>query len=57
MAVEMNRMSGWGIDFSREIREILGGDNKIDITLVVVLWNDGIFLIESCVIKIQNCRV
>lgn len=53
----MNRMSGWGIAFEWEIREILGGDDEIDITLVVVLWNDGIFLIESCVIKIQNCRV
>ena len=54
MAVKMNGMGSWNKDLVGGRCEVLGGDDKVDITFSVVLWYHCVFLIEGGIVKVQN---
>ena len=57
MAVEMNGMSKWNDDLVGRVRQVLRGDDQVDITVSVILWNHCVFLIEGGIVKVQDCGV
>ena len=57
VAVEMNGMGNWNDSFVWVIRHVLGGNDKINITFVVVFGYDCVLRVESLVLKIENCWV
>ena len=50
-------MSSWNDDLVRRVREVLGGNDKVDITVSIVLWYHRVFWIEGGVIEVQYRRV
>ena len=47
-------MSGWNDSLVGGVREVLGGDDEVDITIGEIFRNHRIFLIEGGIVKIQN---
>lgn len=56
VAMKMNRMIVFGQGSIWESK-ILSGQDEVDKTLSVILWDDCVEWIESGVVKIQNCRI
>ena len=52
VAVKMDRVGILSRNLEWKTREVLGGNDKVDITLRVVLWDYCVFCTECCVVEI-----
>ena len=54
MAVQMDWMSGGYKALRFILEEQLARYNNVDVTTVVILFHNGVFGIESCVVEIED---
>ena len=54
MAMEMDGMRSWDNTFRLLREQLLGSNNEIDVAVGVILLHDGIFLVESRVVKVED---
>ena len=57
MSVQVHGMSIDRLKLAGEVGETLFGDDEVNVTLVVVFWDNRVIWTESGIFEVQNRRV